>query len=472
MNNNDTNNGLNTFSLGNIDNSNNNLNVPISDIPPIVPEEAVETLDTQLNMEEDKGVAETAKENANNVNTIPVESDVPEVPIEPLNNENLDIIMDTTPVFNEIGTVPPINNTNSIPVQPVAPTIDAYSSINYDIPQSINDFNTSPMFNDIGTVPPIPNSPIGNVTDTNPNPKKKGMNKTLFVLIIVLALTAVGVGVYIFLHMSKFANSPVNTKSLQLEIGSEVSSNISDYATFNGVDSANCSLDTSSIDTSIYNAEYTYTITCNGTNYTGKVKIVDTVKPVVVTKVVNVQVNNDVTVESFIESCADNTKCSYAFKYEDKIKSYLATPESYHVDIIVTDEAGNETEVTGTMVVSNTIANVYLVCSKNYSSYSEVTKLGLIESVFNKSAVRTYTFKFNNSDSYNTFKTANANKSQVTYNNITGSPEFNDLAYTLILTRIMNYDELNIEAGSTVPTSISELKTFYQNKGYKCNIGY
>ena len=78
-------------------------------------------------------------------------------------------------------------------------------------------------------------------------------NKLIFVIIIVLLIAAVGVGVYIFLNMSnKPASVSVTPKEVKIEVGSEVSTNILDYATFNGVNSANCSLDTSNITDTTY----------------------------------------------------------------------------------------------------------------------------------------------------------------------------------------------------------------------------
>jgi len=465
MNNNDSNNeGLNTLSLGSIDSTDNNLNIPISDIPPISPEELIESLSDQLTQEEDLVEIESS-------NNIDIPSVVPEVKVEPINNEGLGVIdIDTTPVFNEIGTMPPLNNGESsvLPVQPVAPQVDIS---NYDIPQTINDFNTSPMFTDIGTVPPIPDIPINNINGNNPSPKKKGFNKVLFVLIIVLAIAAVGVGVYIFLHISNVKNTPVRTKNLELEVGSEISTNINDYATFKGIDSSTCSLDTSNVDVNVYNEEYTYKITCNNVVYTGKIKMIDTVKPEVVTNDVTIQVNGEITADLFIKSCNDFSKCTYSFKDENKVKDYLSTPESYHVDIIVTDEAGNETEVTGTLIVTETIASVFLICSKVYDDYTEVTKLGLVENEFNKLAIRNYNFIFDTQTAYNSYKAQNINESQITYNNITGSPTFDDINKTLSLSKYMSYKDLNTEMGSTLPTSIGELKTFYENKNYNCKIG-
>ena len=183
------NNELNTISLGSATSSDTlNLNVPLSEIPPVAPIETIDSLDNNLNIGFD-----------NNMNN--------EIP--PLNTENL-------------------TNVNNIP--PVAPV----TPINYDVPETINNFSTTPVFNDIGTVPPIPDSPIGpigvpNNDNLKPPKKDKGIPKVLFVLIIVLSITAVGVGVYIFLHVAN--KNAVMPRMIRLEAGSEISTNINDYAT-------------------------------------------------------------------------------------------------------------------------------------------------------------------------------------------------------------------------------------------------
>lgn len=423
MNNGENKNELNAISLGNVENMNGNLNVPIQDIPPVAPIEPIESLDT---LEDTPIINPTNVEN----NTIPNE-------------------------VNNMNTVPP--------VELVAP-------ISYEIPEALNTFNTTPVFNEIGTIPPIPNTSIVEPPLNNNGGKKKGkMNKTIFVLIIILALTAVGVAVYIFLHLANTNKTFVRTKNIDLEIGSEVSTNIIDYATFSNVDSNNCSLDTTAVtDTSILNAEYTYKIICGTTSYTGKIKIVDTKSPEVKLKEVTVAVNGSVLAEDFIESCTDSTKCSYSFKEEDKVKEYLKTPESYRVAIIVKDEAGNEVEVTGTLVVSNSVSSIYLICTKA----SEATRFGLVDSTFNKKATRAYTFKFATSDAYNQFKTNNSNKTEVTYEEITGTPTYNDKELSLTITKTLTYEELNNEAGSTIPLSAGDLRKFYEDKGYSCSIGF
>lgn len=427
--NNSDNNELNSISLGNVD---NHLN---TSIPPVAP--------------------------------------IPEETLDPIGMNSGDASMG---MVNQNGNDSPssFNGNGSIPTPAVAP-VEPVAPVSYDVPEPIQNFGTTPVFNDIGTIPPIENVPVAPapmMEDKSPK-KKPRMNKTLFVLIVILALTAVGVAVYIFLNMANTPKNFVQTKNMEVEIGSVLSTTITDYATFKGISSSNCSLDTASVkDTSTLNAEYTYKIICGENSYTGKITIVDKVAPEVKIQEVTVGVNGEVSASDFILECIDATACSYAFKDESKVKEYLKTAENYHVDLIVTDEAGNQTEVTGTMIVNESaVASVYLVCTKDNSSYLETNRFGLVESQFNKVTTRSYTFTFSETD-YNTFKTNNSGQSDVTYGGITGKATFDDTNYTLTITKNVSYSDLNTEVGSTVPLSYADLNSLFTERGYSCGVGF
>ena len=463
-NNNETNQeGLNSVSLGNIDMGN------VNPVPPVPP---VDSLNTGVNeqptipMVEPNQVPEApvsqpeavnipTGDNSVNASIPPVEPVAPVTPVEPV------APVDTIPPVDSVGTIPPVE-----PISPVSP-------VNYDVPEAMNSFNTTPVFNEIGTVPPISNTSIPIPTPPVNNPvepkKKKKVNKTIFVLIIVLLIAAVGVGVYIFLNMSNSSTPKivVTPKEVEIEAGSTPSSNIEDYATFSGVSSSQCSLDTSSItDTSAVGTEYTFTITCNSVAYNGTAKIVDTTAPVVVLKQVTVQVGGEVSPEDFIDACTDPSgECTYEFSEPSTVNGYLATAANYHVDIVVRDSAGNEITVTGTMIVTQEeVPDMYLTCTMNDNAY----RLGLIENNLSSSITRTYTFTFSRADDYNSFKSQNENSTEVTYQNITGMPTFDDSKLTLTLAQTLTKPQLDSEEGTVVPTAYGELRAYFVGEGYIC----
>lgn len=377
----------------------------------------------------------------------------------------------------EAGTqTGPVNPSGGVNLPPVAP-------VNYDIPSTINNFDTTPVFNNIGMVPPANTPPVvENPTPSGPQKKKEGVNKLIFVMIVILAIAAVGVGVYIFLHIaqdSKVKNG-VKPKNVEIEVGSSVSNLITDYAEFNGVDYNTCDLDISAIsDTKIVGSQYSFSITCNGTKYTGSAKIVDKTPPTVQTKDVTVQVGEKVKPEDFIASCSDNApegSCSYAFKDEAKIEEYLKkeSDQPYYVELTVKDGAGNTVDVSAKLIVTGALpeAELYVVCEKTGTTgYKEVDKLGIVESEFNGYALRNYTFELKEED-YNNLKKESEGKKEITYQNMSGAPTFDDSAKTLTLMKVINNEQLSKENGSTLPTNISELKALYESKNYSCKIGY
>lgn len=473
MNNENSNNGLNSISLGSVGNigttptSNppmdnmgaDNLNAPVAPIPPAEPiNPGLNTIPepTVNNIVPNNGIIEPTPM------TPPTSEPIAPIP----DNTNNDGIIGDTPV-NSVSPVEPIP-----PVEPVTPI--------YDVAETINNFNSAPVFNNIGTVPPINNIPIPNVPIAEPAPtnddgdkkkKKSGTDKILFVIIVILALTAVGVGVYIFLGLSNNVIPNVKLKNVRLEIGSDISTDINDYATFNGIDSSTCSLDTSSItNTATLDAKYPFTIKCGEKSYSGTVTTVDTVAPIVEVKELTKGVNEDIVVGEFIVSCTDKTRCSYQFKDEEKVKGYLSNTGSYTVDIIATDEANNTTEITAKLNVDGAAASLYLVCTKTTNDYVESNKLGIAETTFVKAAIRTYTFTLNETN-YMEFKNDNEGKTEAEYNGIKGEFTLDDNARTLSITKKLSYEELVSEAGSEIPTEYDQLKSFYRGKGYSCRPG-
>lgn len=404
----------------------------------------------------------------------------PPAPVNPIVNEEevLDTL-DANPVNNEIPMETPINEVpmqevNSVPVlEPVAPV--SPEPISYDIPEVID---STPIFNDIGTVPPIPNGPIVETpiipqggSELNPKEKKKGMNKTLFVVIILLLLCAVGGGVYVILHKANFGTAPVVTKNVKIEIGSDISTNIKDYAVINKKN-LSCSLDTSDItDTNQLNAKYQFHINCGDKSYVGHATIVDTVAPVVQLQEVTIGLNGTLNPEDFIVECEDATKCSYEFKDSVKVSEYIKEASSYHVSLIIKDEGGNKTEATGTLIVTESaISSISLSCSKSSDNYEEIYQFGLNkEMAFDKNVVHRYTFNFDNKEDYDQLKNDNQDKKEMTYQNITGVPSFNDDDKTLVISIKVDYDEIKKEVNSDEP-SVGDLKGYYQDKDYVCGI--
>lgn len=489
-NNGNNDNGLNAVSLGSIDIG--------ASIPPV-------DNNSQPNMSEGNQAGSSlnvgSEVSPTPITVPPVEDITPTVPpVEPVSSDSISSVppvdVSPQPIETPVQPVEPVIETSTMETDnvgetaepiapPVAPEIDPVpepvepvSTADYDIPQTI-DTNTPPIFNEIGTVPPIDGGPIPvpnmdmNTNIPVPKEKKKGgMNKLIFVLIVVLLIAAVGVGVYIFLSMSNSGTTSVSVtpKEVQIEVGSEVSTNIDDYADFVGVDSSTCSLDTSNItDTSTLNSEYTFTIVCNDVSYEGTATVVDTVAPEVELSSVTVQVGSSVEPEDFISSCEDATTCSYEFEDASLVATYLTTAANYHVNIVVKDEAGNEVVVEGTLVVTEEeipeTSELYMACSLAGTKYS----LGLVGGEFDGNAIIEYTFTLTASE-YTDFKALYGSSASASYNGMSGIPSFDDSTYTVTLTQHTTMSDVESVLGTDLADTYGGVLTYFNNLGYECSL--
>ncbi len=501
MNNNDNNNdGLNAISLGSVDTGSNNSNTSsIPTITPTIQEPKNEELSVPEPISADTSKVALANDTSTSlepVAPIPME-EIPKVDgiptgevsnsviEEPKTTADQNLMASIDAINGDIGSMPPIGGDMPPvpPLEPIAPVpkaevkeevLEPVDPVEFDVPETINNFN--PSINEIGTVPPIPNIPIIETPTGSQVVKKKNNNKILFVLIIVLALAAVAVGVYILLHMTQ-PKAGVQVKNVKIEINSKVSTDIKDYATFNGIDPSLCSLDTTEIPNELnkINEDYTFKINCNETTYTGKAKVVDTTAPEVKLKELTVPIDGSVKPEDFIQECVDATECSYSFKDEEKLKEQLKEAASYHVEIVVSDTSGNKKEVTATLIVSEKVfkeAELYLTVNASINGQSVIYKLGIENGNFNESALKTYVFKITNDEDYNKLKSDSAGKSEIAYNNVTGSPTFSDVDKSVSISQILDYNDLNKEENTTLPLTIGDLRAYYESKGYSCSLGF
>ncbi len=499
--NNDNKEELNSISLGNVDNIGNggNNNQAVEPVPPVsigsVPvapvapdnnnQATVGSENTTSGSIPSNNVNEGAQPNTSEaVNNTPPPVVLPEDPnngeeekkeeeptgpVEP--KEPLPGIESPVPT-----SIPQVDSPIAPPVAPVNPIPDINTNvapvapISYDVPDSINNFDTTPIFDEIGTVPPIPNVSVDTSVPPTPEvkpakPKKKGINKTLFVVLIILAIAGVGVAVYFFLQKSNEPKFSVKLKEVTVEVGGVLSTDINDYAIFYGINQSQCSLDTTGVQsTNEVNKEYDYLVKCGEASYKGKLKVVDTKNPEVTLKEAKVAINGTITPEDFIASC------TYEFKEPNKVLEYVKIKDNYHVPIIVRDGAGNQVEVTGTLIVDEVVSDLFLTCTKVSNDYEEMSNFGFSNSSFNKITDRVYTFKFATVDEYNNFKAVNEGQNVVTYKGIVGTPTYDDATLKLTIEKREAYDNLVTEFGSELPASLGEMRAFFTNKGYSCQI--
>lgn len=351
--------------------------------------------------------------------------------------------------------------------------VDNNVTPNYTNPQSINP-QPMPGFenpNDIGKTPPISLEP-------EKEPKKK-MNKTLFVVIIIVVLFIVGFGVYYVLQYTDLLNHSntqvtVQTKDLEFNLGDNLPTDISEYATITGTDTKNCSIDMLSVDTTTAGT-YSYTVSCGETKSTGQITIVDNGSESYEVKTVYASIDEEIAASSFIKG--DTTGLSVSFVDETIVKNYLATAGSYEVTLKVVDASNRESTLTGKLVVLEYKIAGYYECEKVVPTTEEgmtisvKERFGLFASTFAYSGVtiEEYHFVLSSEESYADLKAEYQTKKTLTINNITSSEVvFDDTNKEITFTEYRDNDEVLNEYGSDNMKNYSSILTYFKDSDYTC----
>ena len=327
---------------------------------------------------------------------------------------------------------------------------------------------------DIGTVPP-----------ELPTQEKKKTNKILFIILIVVLIAGVAFGVYYFLTHSK-KKLEITPKNVQLLINNDVPSNLQFYASVTNGDSSECTVDITGVDSSKI-GEYEVKITCGENSYTSKVSIVDTIPPVVLTKIIFKKVSSPVDVNEFIYSYIENseadcTSCSSKFVDESNVSSQIQNPGGpYEVDIESSDGNGNNTTTKAIMYVTNSDIIAYMKCTSGkeeitindvhmYKEAEDIFAIGSVEGAgfaFLNAGRRLYRYEFNSVEDYQ--KAIGDKTDEITFNDITGHAGYDDENNVLTVSVDLSKGTLDSENNGNFPQGFSEIKTLYETtKGYSC----
>jgi hypothetical protein len=389
------------------------------------------------------------------------------------NQNNANNGVNGTPIPNNLGNVTPVQNNDNIETLGNTTVIPPIPPDNNGIPEmsgiGVNPSNigniTQPMKEDIGVIPPKKEEP----------PKHTG-KKVLFVILIILLIAGVAVGVYYYLNLAKNKTntSLVKTNNMTLELGEDIPTDITKYATFSStINSTNCTLDTSKIDNKTI-GNYSYTITCGTNTYNGTLAVKDTVAPTVSVQDVYKTVGETVTPDDFILSCKDATACTSKYNDEASVTNDLKTAGTYAIAIVVTDASGNNVNVTGNLIVVNGTVSAYLKCTSSYAMQSEyrgtyhsVDTLAIDSSnSYLGITKRSVIYVFLQASEYNTVKEKNLN--EIKFGDYTGKFTWDDTNYSLTIDTYVDSKTLDTEFGSTFPKDYNTIKTYYEGKGYTC----
>lgn len=320
------------------------------------------------------------------------------------------------------------------------------SSINFDDIEvlEIEEFEPS--------IDSIPKPPDFNEPDKKNNNKRK----IILIILILILIVFIGGGLYYFL---KYAKENVNSSELETKVV-ELGTKKEDIK-ING-----CKLNLDKVDFNKI-GKYTYTAKCDKKSYTVSIEIVDTTKPELELKILNLKPNQTFMAEDFVLS--SNDLSNVKIKFEDtNINNTIEENGVYILPIIAKDESGNTTKNQGILLVTNVVADKFLSASKvestSYNATLKVTdKIGFNSSNYYISAIRIYDYTFNSKEEYLKIKEESLKNNMI--NNIDGKITYDDDTLNIKLIKLLTKQELDILNGN-FPFVSDEVSRLYSNLGY------
>lgn len=166
-------------------------------------------------------------------------------------------------------------------------------------------------------------------------------------IIFMLAIVTIAVCGYFFV----FKKIYFSVRTLEVELGSEVSTEVRDYFSKSIKDASEFKLDVSKVNTSEV-GEYAYTITHNGSSRKGKIKVVDTTPPEFTLKEVTVEEGmGDLYLGEFLDTCEDYSKPCIVTLKNSKDDEKFKNVGRYTIEIEVADTYGNKKRAQATLNV-------------------------------------------------------------------------------------------------------------------------
>lgn len=335
---------------------------------------------------------------------------------------------------------------------------------NFDMPQpGFESIPTNFDIGDIGSVPPV---------DPKSKKEKKKKSNAWFVILVIILILIVGALVFYYLKVSKGTlDKAVTPKDITIEVGTELSADINDYAEFSSISSNNCILNTKEVDSSKLGT-YEYRITCGTKSYSGSVYVKDTMSPLVTTKILVKKVGDTVKPEDFIEKCEETTSCTYAYSNAEEVNTSLSQAGTYNIGIIVNDENNNSTTVEAKLVVIESDIKVYLNCVSEpiteetfNGTKTHVHKIGInSELAYAGIYFKNKEFIASTEEEYNNIKNNYINNNVLSINSGVGVPIFDDANLTI------GIEEL-ITAQAEFGDTYNAIKNYYETTmNYRCNI--
>lgn len=176
--------------------------------------------------------------------------------------------------------------------------------------------------------------------DVTASSKKVGV---IFILVIIGLLVG---GYFVVFKPIHFT-----LKTVELELGSDIPTDLNVYLGSYGGSIDKYKLNTSGVDKDTV-GEYTYTISSETSTKKGKIKVLDTKPPKFTLKEMVIEEGNtDYFLGEFLETCEDSSMpCLVSLKNSADEKKF-GTPGTYEIDLDIADVYGNKESAKGTLKV-------------------------------------------------------------------------------------------------------------------------
>lgn len=339
--------------------------------------------------------------------------------------------------------------------------------INMNRKSKITDFDLSTLnseYSNIGT------TPEGYFTE---KPKKVLNIKTVSIILgIFLVIGIIGFGIYYFLSSTRVvAEDAVRTKNLKISIGNKLSLKLDDYAEFKNMKATNCILDVKNVNINKI-GKYKFSIKCGINEYKGNISIIDDKAPDIVTKPAFKNIGQELDVNDFILSCADESECMYELTNFDDLKSKIAEEGIYKANIKTFDKAGNTDSISEMLVVSSKSINKIYICSyndielKEYDAIYNVIDSVSFEGDIGTDLVTKFVYKINSREAYDKLKNGVDEKGLLKIGNVSGEAIFFDKTKTI---NLYTFDTV-INSGYFSDNRMDTIQKFYNSLGYSCQL--
>lgn len=283
--------------------------------------------------------------------------------------------------------------------------------------------------------------------------KEKKSIKTILIGLILVLIIFIGFGLFYFLKFAK-ENTEEQIKEVKvIELGTKKEE----------VKEKGCKLNLDNVNFE-KTGKYDCSAICDKKEYELKIEIVDTTSPQLVLKTLNIKPNENVSAMDFVIALYDLNEYDVEF-HNININEINKSEGIYIVPIKASDKVGNVTIENGILVISNIVADKFLVASKlqktDYDATLKVVdKIGFNSSNYYINALRIYEYSFNSKEEYKNIK-----KDFGTNENV----KFDDNALKITQVKLLTKEDLDVLNGN-FPSTYNEITKLYFNLGYKNKI--